>query len=149
MRDSILQQNSPLPALQTNLASRHNLSYSEQATRQIDFSQAQSQNTTAQHCQQINVSKYLVGCRVMEDIEENNEFEEHDYNESSSLPAVNQLDKSCNSENHPHDKEAFHNDQDKFLDDSFGIKLEFSRFLQNQQMVGQIIEDKQDIDITE
>ena len=76
------------------------------------------------------MSKYLVrGCRVMEDIEENNEFEEHDYNESNSLPAVNQLDKSCNSENNPHDKEAFHNDQDKFLDDSFGIKLEFSRFL--------------------
>jgi hypothetical protein len=129
-----------MSALQANsgglaaTASRLNLSYSEQATRQmIDVSQAQTlQNTTMMAQQQFNVSKYLVGYRVMEDIEENYEFEEHDYNESSSLAAVDELDKSCGSENNPHSKEPFHNDQDKFLDDSFGIKLEFSRFLQNQ-----------------
>lgn len=37
-------------------------------------------------------------------------------------------------------------EQDKFLDDSFGTNLEFSRLIQNNE---QIIEDKQDIDITE
>lgn len=64
----------------------------------------------AQH--QFNVSKYLVGYRVMEDIEENYEFEEHDYNESNSLVAVDdELDKSCaNSQNNSNCKEPFNND---------------------------------------
>ena len=37
----------------------------------------------------------------------------------------------------------------QFLDDSFGIKLEFSRLLQNQSGEQEIIEDIQDIDITQ
>lgn len=38
---------------------------------------------------------------------------------------------------------------DKFLDDSFGTNLEFSRLIQNHGQFEQIIEDKYDIDMTE
>ena len=51
---------------------------------------------------------------------------------------------------HENDNEFF---PDKFLDDSFGMGLEFSRLIQNTSnsglQFGQIIDDKQDIAITE
>lgn len=94
---------------------------------------------------QLNISSF----RLMEDIQEIREDDDlENANDDDSFRAPKRL----LSNQKVHEQRATQ-ENDRFLDDSLGIKLEFSRILQtNKDQVGGqalLVEDKQDVDLTE